>query len=95
MGLEVTPEALDVLRRSLRLADISPDSGGGVRLRSVHALGGGARIEVELADAPGENETVIESEGVRIFVDGSVTALFPDAVVTVEPQHETIVVRPP
>ena len=94
MGLEITPEAVQVLRRSLELANISPESEGGVRLRSVHSLGGGARIEVELAEGPGEHEAVIQSEGVRIFVDPSVTALFPDAIVAVEPQHETIVVRP-
>lgn len=94
MTLEITPEALEVLRRSLQLANVSPDSGGGVRLRSVRGLGGGARIEIELAEAPGDGETLIEDDGVRIFVDPSVTALFPDAVVAVEPQHEKIVVRP-
>lgn len=94
MGLEVTPEAVEVLRRSLELANVPTGSGAGVRLRSVHALGGGARIEVEFAESAGENETVVEKEGIRIFIHPSVTEVFPDAVLTVEPQHEKVVVRP-
>lgn len=94
MGLEVTPEAVEVLRRSLTLAKIPPGSGGGVRLRSVHGLGGGSRIEVEFADGPGQAEMIVEEDGVRIFIDPSVTELFPEGILAVEPQHETIVVRP-
>lgn len=94
MGVEVTPEAVDVLRRSLELANLPGDSDLGIRLRSVHALGGGSRIEVEFAESAGENETVVEKEGIRIFIHPSVNELFPDAVLTVEPQHEKVVVRP-
>lgn len=94
MSLEVTSEAVEVLRRSLELANVSSGSAAGVRLRSVRGLGSGSRIEVEFAESPSDSETVVESDGVRIFVDPSVTQLFPEAVLTVEPQHETLVVRP-
>ena len=94
MTLKIADEALDVLRRSLELAGLAPDGEGGVRLRSVKALGGGARIEVEFSDAASEGETVIDRDGVRIFVDPSVEALYPEALLTVEPQHEKLVVRP-
>ena len=94
MTIEVTPEAVEVLRRSLELANIGPDSGGGVRLRAAKGLGGGSDVQVELAAAPLEGETVLEQDGVKIFVDRSVVDLFPEAVVALEPQHETIVVRP-
>lgn len=94
MGIEVTQEAVEVLRRSLELAKVVDASEAGVRLRSVHALGGGSRIEVEFADGPSPNETVLEKDGIRIFIDPSVHELFPDAVVAVEPQHERVVVRP-
>ena len=94
MGLQVTEEALEVLRRSTQLANIGPDDEGGVRLRSVKALGGGARIEVEFAAGPQADETLIEAEGVRIFVDPSVSDLYPDAVLSVEPQHERLIVLP-
>ena len=94
MGLEITEEAVEVLARSLRLGGVDPESGG-VRLRGAHGLGGGFEIQVELAGGPMEGEQVVEKDGVRVFVDPSVLAAFPEAIVAVEPQHETIVVRPP
>lgn len=94
MGLQVSEEALEVLRRSMQLANIGPDDDGGVRLRSVTALGGGARIEVEFAAGLQAGETLIEGEGVRIFVDPSVSKLYPEAILAVEPQHERLVVLP-
>lgn len=94
MSIEVTPEAAAVLQRSLEMARIDPASGGGVRLRAARALGGGADIQVELADASLPGEQVVEQDGVRVFVDRSVTELYPEAIVALEPQHETIVVRP-
>ena len=94
MALQIADEALEVLRRSMELAGLTREGGGGVRLRSVKALGGGARIEVEFSDAAGEAETVIDTDGVRIFLDPSVEELYPDALLTVEPQHEKLVVRP-
>ena len=94
MGVEVTDEAIEVLRRSLELGGVDPSSGGGVRLRGSKALGGGFDIQVELADGPHGDEDVVETGGVRLFVDPEVTRTFPDAVVAVEPQHDTVVVRP-
>jgi Fe-S cluster assembly iron-binding protein IscA len=94
MGIEVSDEAIDVLRRSLEMGRVDVASGGGVRLRGAHGLGGGMDIQVELAEGPSSGEQVIEAKGIRIFVDPSVTETLPEAIVTVEPQHETIVVRP-
>ncbi len=93
MGIEITDEAIEVLRRSLQLGGVDPASGG-VRLRGVKGLGGGVDIQVELADGLGDVEQLVERDGLRIFVDPSVAEMFPDAVVALEPQHETIVVRP-
>lgn len=93
MGIEITDEAIEVLRRSLQLGGVDPSSGG-VRLRGVKGLGGGVDIQVELADGLGEGEELVERDGVRVFVDPGVTQMYPDAVVALEPQHETIVVRP-
>ncbi|MDP9067465.1 MAG: hypothetical protein M3N53_03815 [Actinomycetota bacterium] len=94
MSIEITPDAAQVLRRSLRMVDTSAVPDAGVRLRAAKGLGGGTEIQVELADGPSPGETVVEQEGVRIFVDPSVTDLYSDAVVALEPQHETVVVRP-
>jgi Fe-S cluster assembly iron-binding protein IscA len=91
--MRVTDEAVEVLKRSLELGGVD-GSTGGVRLRAAHGLGGGLSIQVELADGPSENESVVEAGGVRIFVDPSVTDAVPDPVVAVEPQHDRVVVRP-
>jgi Fe-S cluster assembly iron-binding protein IscA len=91
--IQVTEEAIDVLRRSLELGGIDP-AAGGVRLRAARGLGGGVDVQVELADGPLEGETTVEASDVRLFVDAGVTEAIPNAVVAVEPQHETIVVRP-
>jgi len=91
--IRVTDEALEVLRRSLELGRVDTASGG-IRLRGGRELGGGVRIHVELADAPSESEEVVEAGGIRIFVDASVSGAMPDAVVALEPEHETVVVRP-
>jgi hypothetical protein len=91
--IEVTDEAIEVLRRSLELGGVDTATGG-VRLRAAKALGGGMDIQVELADAALPTETTIEKEGIRIFVDPQLTHAIPHAVVAVEPQHEVVVVRP-
>ena len=93
MPIQVTEEAIDVLRRSLELGGVDP-AAGGVRLRAARGLGGGLDVQVELADGPLEGETTVEAADVRLFVDAGVTEAIPNAVVAVEPQHETIVVRP-
>jgi Fe-S cluster assembly iron-binding protein IscA len=93
MAVEITEEAVQVLRNSLELAHIDLGTGG-ARLHAATALGGGLNVQVELADGAGDDEEVIETGGIRIFIDRTVTDAIPDAVVTVEPQHERIVVRP-
>jgi hypothetical protein len=93
MALHMTPEAKEVLTRSLELAGIDP-SIGGIRLRAARGLGGGADVQVELADGPAEGEDIVEIEGLRLFVDPNLDEAVPDPVVAVEPQHETVVVRP-
>lgn len=92
MGIEITDDAVEVLRRALRMGGVG--DGGGVRLRPARGLGGGADVQVEFADGPLPGEAVIEKGGMRVFVDPGVTETIPDAVVAVEPQHEVIVVRP-
>jgi Fe-S cluster assembly iron-binding protein IscA len=93
MGIEVTDEAVEVLRRSLELGGVDRASGG-VRLRGARGLGGGFDVQVELAEGPLEGEEVIDRDGVRIFVDPEISKAIPDAVVALEPQHEVVVVRP-
>ncbi|MDQ4095163.1 MAG: hypothetical protein M3174_03025 [Actinomycetota bacterium] len=93
VGIEVTQEAAEVLRRSLELGRVDP-ANGGIRLRGARGLGGGFDVQVELADGPREDESTIEIEGIRIFIDPSIPQAFPNAIVALEPQHDVIVVRP-
>jgi Fe-S cluster assembly iron-binding protein IscA len=94
MGIVVTEEAADVLKRSLELARIDPDTGG-VRLRGARSLAGGVDLQVEFAEGPGDDEEILDTAGIRIFVDSSVSDVYPEAVLAVEPQHGTIVLREP
>jgi Fe-S cluster assembly iron-binding protein IscA len=91
--MEITDEAVELLRKSLDLAGIDPSSGG-VRLRGSRALGGGYDIQVELADERLDDEELVEVSGLRLFVDPEVARAMPKPVVTVDPQHDTIVIRP-
>ncbi len=94
MEIEVTPEAVELLRRSLRLAGLGDRGEAGIRLRSAHGLGGGVEVQIELAEGPGGDEQTIEAGGIKLFVAPEIEEAVPDPVVTVEPQHETVVVRP-
>lgn len=94
MSLEITPEAAAVLKRSLEMGGRGSPAPAGVRLRATRSLGGGSEVQIELAEGPNEGERIVEAAGVRVFVDASVSELYPEAVVALEPQHETVVVRP-
>ena len=93
MTIQVTEEAIDVLRRSLELGSVDP-AAGGVRLRAARGLDGRLDIQVELADGPQVGETTVQASDVRLFVDPVVSQAIPNAVVAVEPEHDLIVVRP-
>jgi Fe-S cluster assembly iron-binding protein IscA len=92
VDIEVTEEAAEVLKRSLALAGV--DTGeGGIRLRGSRGLGGGMQVQVEMASEALEGEELKEQAGVRLFVDPQVAEAYPDAIVTVDPQHDTVSVR--
>ena len=92
MEIEITDEAVEVLRRSLELGGVDLATGG-ARLRAARALGGGVDVQVELAEGPLEGESIVEKDGIRVFVDPGLTDAIPDPMLTVEPQHENVVVR--
>ena len=93
MTVNVTEEAIEVLKTSLELAKHDPAKIG-VRLRGARALGGGFQVQVEFSEAAEANDTVIEQDGVRIFVSSEVLETYPEALVTVEPQHDIVTVHP-
>jgi Fe-S cluster assembly iron-binding protein IscA len=93
LSIQVTEEAIEVLRRSLEMGGVDPQQGG-VRLLGARGLGGGFDVQVELADAPQGEDSLVEVGGIRLFVAPEITEALPDSVVAVEPQHQIIVVRP-
>lgn len=93
MDLQVTEEALGVLRRSIELAGLDSTSTG-IRLRGSRGLGGGFDVQVELAREAAADEEKVTAGGLTFFVDPEIARVVPDPVVTVEPQHEVVVVRP-
>jgi Fe-S cluster assembly iron-binding protein IscA len=93
VSITVTAEARDLLKRSLQLAGLT-GAGAGARLRASRGLGGGLEVRVELADAPRPGEDVLQAGDVTLYVDPEVHRALPGAIVAVEPQHSTVVVRP-
>ena len=93
MDISVTDEAAELLERSLQMAGIDTATGG-VRLRVARALGGGGEVQVELAAEPEDGYELVEINGLKLFVDPALPESVPAPLVTVEPMHDQIVVRP-
>jgi Fe-S cluster assembly iron-binding protein IscA len=91
--LEVTDDAVEVLTRSLRLAGLDPKAAG-VRLRPAHGLGGGTDVQIEFAESASESDEIIDAGGIRLFVDRALFDAVPEPLLVVEPQHETVAIRP-
>ncbi len=88
MTVRITPEALEVIRRSLSIAG-AQSSEMGVRLR----LAGGA-VRPRFAADPEPTDVVVEQDGVRVFVAESILSDGDDVEIGVTAEHETLVVRP-
>ncbi len=88
MAVHVTARALEVIRGSLELGGLDPQETG-VRLRMA-----GGQVRPRFSSEPGPDDEVIEVEGVRLFVAPEVTGEGGDVEIDVEPEHETLVVRP-
>jgi Fe-S cluster assembly iron-binding protein IscA len=93
MNVEVTESAAEVLQRSLKLGGVDPGVGG-IRLRGAHSLGGGFDVQVELAAGPEEGDQVVETGGLRLFIEPAVGEAIPDAIVDLELQHDIVTVKP-
>lgn len=83
MSAEITPRAVEVLRRGLETARLDPISTG-VRVRVV---AGATRVSFE--EGPEDGDEVIEAGGIRIFVASSAAG----RVVDVSAEHDQIIVR--
>jgi hypothetical protein len=86
VSVSITPEAVDVIRRSLELAGADPAQMG-VRLRMA-----GGQIRPRFVAEPDAGDIVVEEAGVRVFV--AATLVDGDVEIAVTPEHETLVIRP-
>lgn len=88
MAVHVTARALEVIRGSLELGGLDPQETG-VRLRMA-----GGQVRPRFSSEPGPDDEVVEVEGVRLFVAPEVSGESGDVEIDVEPEHETLLVRP-
>ena len=82
MLLEITEEAAEVLERAYdAAARFNPDA-------RVRVWRDGARVQTAFADAPEPGDTVVEHEGLTIFVGQGI-----EGTLDVSSQHDQLVVR--
>lgn len=86
MTVRITPEALVVIRRSLELAGADPAKMA-VRVR---VAGGAVRSRFETDPEPAD--TVVETEGIRVFVAQDIAQ--DDVEIAVTDEHDQLTVRP-
>jgi Fe-S cluster assembly iron-binding protein IscA len=83
----VTPQALEVVRRSLELAGADANDMG-VRLRIA-----GGTVRPRFVATPEDEDEVVEAEGIRVFIARSIIDKYGEVEVDVTPEHETLTVR--
>lgn len=83
MVAEITPRAVEVLRRGLETARLDP-SKMGVRVR---VAAGAARVE--FAEEPEDGDEVVDAGGIRVFVASSAAG----KMIDVSTEHDQIVLR--
>ncbi len=92
MAVRVTDDAMRVLKRSMELGKVDPDTGG-IRLRGSRSLSGGFHVQVEFAGSPDAGDEVVPLEGLSLFIDPALMSTIEDPVVDLSAEHERIVVR--
>lgn len=81
MDLDLPPKVSD--RAFARLAEINKATGEAKALRVAVEGGGcsGFQYEIELADAPGEDDLVLEKDGQKVLVDSVSLPFLSNAVI--------------
>lgn len=87
MSVRITPEALDVVRRSLELAKLDPAQAG-VRLREA-----GGQVMPRFARGPEPTDEVVEAGGLRLFVERRIVERYADVEIAVSDEHERLILR--
>jgi hypothetical protein len=84
--LEVTPRAIEVLRRALAAGRLHP-SKAGIRIEMAKGLRGG-ELRTGFAEQAEPGETTIEADGIRLFLPPDVSG-----TLDVADEHDRIVLR--
>ena len=86
MSVEVTPRAIEVLRRALEAGRLDPAQAG-IRVAMVKSLRG-AELQTGFAEQAEPGEVTIETGGIRLFVAADISG-----TLDVADEHDRIVLR--
>jgi Fe-S cluster assembly iron-binding protein IscA len=89
MPLEVTPRAIEVLRRALDVGRMDPGRVG-VRISVVRGPRGD-EVRTGFAEEPDPGEQIVEAGGVRLFADADLVVR--GATIDVADEHDLLIVR--
>ena len=86
MAVQVTPRAIEVLRRALEAGRLDPAEAG-IRVTLAKSLGG-AELQTGFAEQAEPGEETIEAEGIKLFVASDISG-----TLDVADEHDRIVLR--
>ena len=75
--LTITPDAATAVRAIVEASEIPGDAGG---LRIAKDAGEQPTLALSLAAVPAEDDTVVDADGARVFLDGQAAQLLDDKV---------------
>lgn len=85
--LTITSEAADAIKEIVAANDL-PD-GSGLRI-TAEEEGDEVSIELDFAEQPENEDDVVESEGARVFLDGTASDVLTDVELTVTPHGDHV-----
>ncbi|MFY9586194.1 MAG: hypothetical protein WAT66_01925 [Actinomycetota bacterium] len=86
MAVEITPRAIEVLRRALEAARLAP-SDAGIQVTLARSLRG-PELRTGFAEQAEPGEETIEAGGIRLFVGAEISG-----ILDVADEHDRIVLR--
>ena len=85
--LTITTEAADAIKEIATANDLP--EGSGLRI-TAEEDGDEVSIELDFAERPETGDDVVESDGVRVFLDGTASEVLSDVELTVTPHGDHV-----
>ena len=85
--LTITSEAADAIKEIVEANDLP--QGSGLRI-TAEEDGDEVSIELDFAEQPETDDDVVESEGARVFLDGTASEVLTDVDLTVTPHDDHV-----